>query len=260
MAKQSGIHQLRGKVGEHSYYRQTGVQSGIVRAINQGMSSKVKTDEAFANTRLNNAEFGQAGRIASVIGRFITPKFRPMILPFSQSIIAKIILEEIKLSSGNWGERNINDPKGEILSEALNKVAKNNFSDYGFTYTLNGSNTQLTLASTSAFIEKMLAIGATGANVKVVSAAPWIGSFVDSNSGYAPSYVRGVDVQSEFLAEGTTSENIPLTWRPAPSEGWPASMSRFVVIIVLPFRDINNTKHILQEHCTFVALPLAEEE
>ena len=71
MAKQSGLHQLRGKVGEHSYYRQTGISSGLVRSINQGMSARVKNDEAFLNTRLNNAEFGQAGRIASVLSDIV---------------------------------------------------------------------------------------------------------------------------------------------------------------------------------------------
>lgn len=42
MAKQSGIHQIKGKVGEMSYYKQSGVSSGLIRSINPSMSGRVK--------------------------------------------------------------------------------------------------------------------------------------------------------------------------------------------------------------------------
>lgn len=254
MAKQSGIHQLRGKVGEHSYYRQTGVQSGIVRAINQGMSSKVKTDEAFANTRLNNAEFGQAGRIASVLARFIVPKFRPMVLPFSQSRMAKYLLESIKQGAGVWGQRNISDPNGEILSTSLNIVAKNNFADYGIEVSVSSDNAEVTLSTTSTFIDKLRAIGAEAAQVKVVAAAPWVGVYSQGENRYADSFARGID-RLFVLEPGISDTDVELTWRPAPPQGWPATMSRFVVVIILPYRSIGGNEYILQEHCTFAAFP-----
>lgn len=261
MAKQSGIHQLRGKVGEHSYYRQTGVQSGIVRAINQGMSSKVKTDEAFANTRLNNAEFGQAGRIASVLARFIVPKFRPMVLPFSQSRMAKVLLDDIKQAIGNWGQRNINDPKGEMLSEALNIVSKNSISEWVESVTYNSTTSAVNVQLNPNFVSKMADLGISGLHMRLVAASPWIGTFSQTEDRYASSYARGNNYDKQINEENDPDVLFPnVAFRPTLPSGWPATESRFFLVILLPYREINNVEHILQEYCTFGAYPYADTE
>ena len=262
MAKQSGLHQLRGKVGEHSYYRQTGIESGIVRAINQGMSAKVKTDEAFANTRLNNAEFGQAGRIASVLGQYISPKFRPMILPFSQSKMAKIILEYIKVdSTAPWGQRNVTTTNSkEMEVAALNSVVKNRFEDFGLKLTINEEVNQLTVATTLVTVNKLSAIGADGFELRFLATSTWIGTYVQSTGKYAESYPRANIYNDEF-DKPTADSDIDFTYtlRPAPPEGWPAIMAdRMGVLIVLPYRSINGNRHTLQEHCTFKAFGIAD--
>lgn len=257
MAKQSGIHQLRGKVGEHSYYRQTGIQSGLIRSINQGMSSRVKTDEAFANTRLNNAEFGQAGRLASVLAQYITPKFRPMILPFSQSKMAKLILEYIKVdSTAPWGQRNITiGNSGDMQVSALNSVAKNRFEDYALSLVIDEELGSLTVEATDGTVNKLSAIGAVGIDFQFLATTTWIGTFVQSTGKYAESYARA-NVYPETLDDVEAGEqvNFAYTLRPAPPQGWPAIVAtRTGVFIVMPFRIINGQKHILQEHCTFKA-------
>lgn len=258
MAKQSGIHQLKGKVGEMSYYQTTGISGGLVRRINQGLSERVKTDEAFANTRLNNAEFGQAGAIAAVLARFIVPKFRPMVLPFSQAKIAKYLLEAIKQSTGNWGERNVMDTYGEIFSEALNLTAKNPAEVFISDLSDGDEAGQVVVSLAPTFEQKINDIGATGADIKLVSAAPWIGTYSAANKRYGQSYARGLDYLSEV--EGTyddiTFEDVE--YRPAPPAGWPAYRAEFYIVIVLPYRTINGVKHTLQEHCTFKAFSTAQ--
>ena len=127
MAKQSGLHQIKGKVGEFSYYRQSGIANGLIRSINPAMSGRVKTGAEYANTRLNNAEFGQACRIAAQLISAITPKYRPMILPFSQAKLAKSVLDLIKQTDDTWGERNLDDPQAQSVSPLVNALAKNNF-------------------------------------------------------------------------------------------------------------------------------------
>lgn len=258
MAKQSGLHQIRGKVGEHSYYSQTGVIGGLIRQINQGMSEKVKTAAAFANTRLNNAEFGQAGRIASVLAKFIEPKYRPMILPFSQSKMAKQILEIIKQDdTGAWGQRNINDPAGEAMAPILSSVAKNDFGDWGVSF---GDPVALgedqTLSVSSQFEAKLAAIGASDAIIRVVLANSLIGKFNSSDNSYVKSYARGgIVLEDPFTGEG--SEDFQIEW---PSEQDAASVwqnNHLVVVIVLPRRTINGQQYILQEHCTFRAFDQA---
>lgn len=257
MAKQSGLHQLRGKVGEHSYYRQTGIVSGLVRSINQGMSARVKNDEAFANTRLNNAEFGQAGRIASALGQYITPKFRPMVLPFSQSKMAKVILEYIKNdTTAPWGQRNIVVANsGDMQVAALNSVVKNRFEDFGLNLSIDEEQGVLSVTVTAETSNKVAAIGANGVDVRFVAATTWIGTFVQSAGKYADSYARA-NAYTEEMSSFEVGDDVTFDYalRPAPPEGWPAIMAeRTGICILLPYRNINGKKHVLQEHCTFKA-------
>lgn len=257
MAKQSGLHQLRGKVGEHSYYRQTGVVPGLVRSINQGMSSRVKTAPEFANTRLNNAEFGQAGRIASVLGQFITPKYRPMILPFSQSKMAKIILEAIKAKTGNWGERNLSATDVQVFLNAINSVHKNNPDEFGLSFSVDSDDNFVIRADDTVFPAKLNSIGAAGYELVVLAARPWIGTYLSAEGKYAQSFARA-NIYTTSIT--TANEEVPVEYefRPAPPTGWPAFDVDFMVVVILPYREVNNVEHILQEHCTFVAMELPQ--
>lgn len=254
MAKQSGIHQLRGKVGEHSYYRQTGVPGGLVRSINPAMSSRVKTDEAYANTRLNNAEFGQAGRIAAVLARFISPKYRPMVLPFSQSKMAKIILENIKESGEPWGNRNlIEGSAAEPCCIALNSVVKNNFDDYGIVEEVDTKNNTITLPYSQQLNDKLSAIGANGIDARVIACSPWIGRYMVNEKRYSESYTRG-NIYDDELATSGSPTDFAFTFRDVPPQGWPAFQPQFLVVILMPFRLVSGEKYILQEHCTYKAI------
>lgn len=254
MAKQSGLHQIKGKVGEHSYYSQTGVIGGLIRSINQGLSEKVKTAAAFANTRLNNAEFGQAGRIASALAKYIEPKYRPMILPFSQSKMAKQLLEIIKNDRDNeWGTRNIEDSTGEFVAPVLSSVAKNDFSEWGIHFgdpVALGEDVDLVIDS--QFDNKLAAIGATNALIKVVFTNTWIGKFNDSTGKYVNTWARGLTPQTSTATSAGT-ESLKVSWPRDASAADPVNDCHMVVVIVLPQRDVNGVTHILQEHCTFRA-------
>lgn len=253
---------MRGKVGEHSYYRQTGIQSGLVRSINQGMSSRVKTDQAFANTRLNNAEFGQGGRLASVLAQYITPKFRPMVLPFSQSKMAKLILEYIKNdTSAPWGQRNITVANsGEMQVAALNSVVKNRFEDFGLILSVNTGDSELTYTVTDETVNKLAAIGADGFEIRFIAASTWIGTFVASTGKYADSYARAnIYPNREENVSADDEFGIRYTLRSAPPQGWPALQAKSIgVFILLPFRVINDGTYYLQEQCTYKAFVLED--
>ena len=259
MAKQSGLHQIKGKVGEHSYYRQSGVSAGLIRAINQGLSSRVKTGDEYANTRLNNAEFGQAARIAAVLGQMITPKYRPMILPFSQSKMAKIILEAIKTKMGNWGERNLSTTDLSVFLDAINSVHKNNPDEYGLLYSVDSSDNFVIESDETLFPNKLQAIGADGYKIVVLSARPWIGTYLQSDKKYAESYARANIYEKSINAPGV-EVSVDYMFRPAPPTGWPAFYVDFMLVVIMPYRTINSVDHILQEHCTFVAMELPREE
>lgn len=259
MAKQSGIHQLRGKVGEHSYYRQTGIQSGLVRSINQGMSARVKTDDAFSNTRLNNAEFGQAGRLASVLARYISPKFRPMVLPFSQSKMAKIILDYIKNdTTAPWGQRNIVEGNsGDMQVVALNSVVKNRFGDFGLSLVVNEEVGRLEVNTSVETANKLTAIGADGITLRLVVTTTAIGKYNTIRRAYYPSGPSANVYEDEVDATGSTSFTYVVPPAPAlPNIAFGAQ--RTGILIALPFRNVNGSAHILQEHCTYKAFILVD--
>lgn len=258
MAKQSGLHQIRGKVGEHSYYKQTGVSSGLIRSINQGMSSRVKTAQEFANTRLNNAEFGQASRMAAVLGQLITPKYRPMILPFSQSKMAKILLDAIKTKSGSWGERNLSTTDLQVFLEAINSVHKNNPAEYGLSFSVDSNDNFVVTSDGALYPSKLQAIGADGYELVVIAARPWFGTYSQTDNKYANSFARA-NIYQDIINTEEASVSFDYEFRPAPPTGWPAFDVDFMLVVILPYRTIDNVNHILQEHCTFVAMQLPEE-
>lgn len=254
MAKQSGLHQLRGKVGEHSYYRQTGVSTGLVRSINQGMSNRVKTAAEYANTRLNNSEFGHACKIAGVLGHIIMPKYRPMLLPFSQSKMAKIILDEIKLQTGDWGKRSLpsGDTGKEALLSALRSVVKNDSSEYGVSITVDGSSVTVAADETTAEA-KCAAIGADGYFVNVVRNNIQVGNYVEALRGYQYSYRVYNQAIADFLVPGDDPTlTIALPQLP-PVPAGQAETFEVITVIIMPYRNVNSEPHILQEHCTFFA-------
>ena len=263
MAKQSGLHQLRGKVGEHSYYKQTGIVSGLVRSINQGMSSRVKTDEAYANTRLNNREFGQAGRLSAMLAQYITPKFRPMVLPFSQSKMAKVLLEYIKNdTTAPWGGRNLTvATSGDAQVSALNAVVKNRFDDWGIHISGDEENNKIIVTPTSQTTEKLSAIGATGCKLIFAATTSWIGTYNANEQKYSPSFARGNRYDTTFSVGELDPWEQQYVLRPIPPVGWPAFQSERVgILIVLPYRSLNDVDHTLQEHCTYYSWVMADGE
>ena len=260
MAKQSGIHQLRGKVGEHSYYRQTGVSSGLVRGINQGLSARVKEGAEYVNTRLNNAEFGQAGAIAAMAAKMIVPKYRPMMLPFSQSKMAKIILAEIKNDVNTpWGKRNLTSDNVEAtIKAALESVRKNDPSNYGVSVVFSEDDDTWAIKFDSNLWPAFLSsIGADGAVLNLLACRSAVGK--TTNGGRTPYYPCYPNFNlGTTEVEGSSSEETFPQAAAAPAGPFYLS-AEMGIAIIMPFRTIDGTNHILQEHCTF-AISIATSE
>ena len=262
MAKQSGLHQIRGKVGEHSYYRQSGISSGLIRSINQGLSSRVKTGEEYANTRLNNAEFGAACNAAGLLGQLIVPKYRPMVLPFSQSKLAKDLLRLARQNSDNWGQRTLASDQVSQVCDALNATSKRNFDEFASAKVIRTSvdSGDAEVACTVDQVSLMSSLGIDTidiiARVYDVATGKWNDVVKEMATGYyhtidvvSPADGESISIGSSFSnSEGfTTDQFVP--------ESNHAGM-QIVVFILLPSRTINDVKHTLQEYCSFKAMPL----
>lgn len=262
MAKQSGLHQIRGKVGEHSYYRQTGISSGLIRSINQGMSARVKTGEEYANTRLNNQEFGAAANTAGLLGQMIVPKFRPMVLPFSQSKLAKELLKLARQNSDNWGQRTLASSQVSQICDALNATSKRNFDEFVTASLTRTSATEGTalISYTADQATTMASLGideiTVDARVYDLATGNWNAVVNEMATGYF--YTKSVVSPFSFqtiesgVGDNNSEDFITDTFVPAPNH----SGMQIVVFIFLPLRSINSNPHILQEYCSFKAMPL----
>ena len=262
MAKQSGLHQIRGKVGEHSYYRQTGITSGLIRSINQGMSARVKNGEEYANTRLNNAEFGAAANTAGLLGQLIVPKFRPMILPFSQSKLAKELLKLARQNSEDWGQRTLAADQVSQICDALNATSKRNFDEF---ITASVSRTSATEGTVSAGFSNdqatlMSSLGISKASVVArvydVATGKWNDVVKEMATGYFYTKDIVLPIDAEDVEPGgsvTLTEDFTTdSFVPAPNH---AGM-QIVVFVFLPARSVNGISYTLQEYCSFKAMPI----
>lgn len=265
MAKQSGIHQLRGKVGEHSYYRQTGVNAGLMRSINQGLSDRVKNSPEYANTRRNNSEFAGAANVAALLGTMVNPKYRPMILPFSQSNMSRKILEIAKTTAHSWGQRVVGPDDTANLAEILTSQSKlamqevvqitvspvqDNILNIDYEWTADQANLMAGLGIDGfimAFAGYNLATGKFDALTASI------------RKGYRVFVAGGSN--DSTITEGTGSAadvgyTIPeFEFDP---KGW--NGHQLLVAVFLPYRTINENQYTLQEYCRFQAFALERAE
>lgn len=262
MAKQSGLHQIRGKVGEHSYYKQSGVASGLIRSINQGMSARVKNGAEYANTRLNNQEFGAAANVAGLLGLCVTPKFRPMILPFSQSKMAKEILKVAREHTANWGQRVVTSDDTARLCEILSAMSKRDANEFVYVEQDRDGATSLSVTAgwSAEQASLMSGLGITNMTISAIqydlATGQWVPLAQEMSTGYvyAKSSVYPADNTAVVAGQaGGSSEDLTVAeFIPEANH----SGHQILVFVVMPIRTINNTPHILQEYCSFIALPL----
>lgn len=264
MAKQSGLHQIRGKVGEHSYYRQTGISSGLIRSINQGMSERVKTAEEYSNTRLNNHEFGAACNVAGLLGKMVFPKFRPMILPFSQSKMAKDILKLARQNSNTWGQRTVSSSQTDQIAAVLSAQSKRDVNEF--------VNVNVVAVSANDFdlhadytAEQATLMASLGINKITVYASVYnlaTGNWNPIAGEMATGYFSRAEFVTPFdsadVVAGTGESNDETGTVPAFIPEANHSGHQIAVFVVLPIRSINSVDHILQEYCSFTAMTLPE--
>lgn len=262
MAKQSGIHQIKGKVGEMSYYQQSGVNAGLLRRINQGMSARVKTGEEYANTRRSNVEFGGAADAARLMALTVQPKYRPMFLNFSQAKLTKDIYDIMRTHTAAWGERALDTSDTDALCDALNKLAKKNYNEYFGSVSVEAGDTEgtevLSIAMPATSVDAMLSLGADGVRFLVKTFNVQTGKYVANQnkivngflsiieeSDSTDDFVPGSDVTSEIQINAQETHITPVF----------LTNHEVSVVVALPYRTINNVKYTLQELCSFIALP-----
>ena len=272
MAKQSGIHQLRGKVGEMSYYRTKGVQDGVVRRINQGMSQRVKMGDEYANTRLNNAEFKNANAIATVAFNSVKDRKRGMMQNFAVAKMTKAALDDIKQGTGSWGVRLPQTELDTLICNLLENHAKGGVYD-GMFGTISASpltnqgESEIVLNWSAETARSLVDIGIDG--VQIVVSKCLAGEVIVDNlprlfAGSNTSVAAPVDFDPEAPEQISTNIDVftPLSVGMSPS-GYTFAKEDpkhgfYAVVTILPYRKRGFARYTLVEHCTYVAIPLGQ--
>ena len=272
MAKQSGIHQIKGKIGEMSYYRTKGVSSGIIRSINQGLSERVKSGDEYANTRLNNSEFKNANSIATAAFNSVNSRKRGMMRNFAVAQMTKRALEDIKQGSQAWGVRQPVTELDALICDMLENYAKDGKYDGKFgTFTLSSLTAEGVISGTLEIsAETIAALKEQGINgIQLVSSNCLAGEIVVDNeprlfAGHAIRPFQPIVFPSseavtvQLSGSFATPSNVGMSPSGYEFAQEDHNHGFYMVISILPFRQVGSQRYTLQELCTYVAIPIGQ--
>lgn len=98
MAKQRGTHQIAGKINNLVYYEQKHIRGGLIRRQNEAMSSRLKEDVVFENTRAANSLYGaclmMSGAFLSCFGKSRDTKVIPSACAHFSTSLLRLYQEE----------------------------------------------------------------------------------------------------------------------------------------------------------------------
>lgn len=262
MAKQGGIHKIRGKIGEASYY-QSQVGGYLIRGINQGMSERVKNDPAFANTRLNATEFGGAGKLAGAMVSAVSLRWRWILSPVATGKLSSAIKNAMAQDTTNpWGEREVLLSQMDILQAAYSEFSKNqlpeDFAEFVNKMFIGQDGSVLeagdgTLSVSTA--NEMLAKGIEGVQIYGYLMQVSTPEFDPAAGKYTTPrvIVRELAHDDIEVAAGADFEfgsiDLPISRGVVLKPQNVAGNMRGLLFVMLPYRVVNNQKYILQEHC-----------
>lgn len=269
MAKQAGIHGLRGKVnGMSYYYSKNGGE--LTRKINEGIGERVKSSAAYVNTRKNNAEFGAAGAVAGAIMRTIPQKYRYILQSTATGLLNKEIKKEMTMDSfSNWGQRHISQGGQNRLLDFFNTLSKNSVPDsivsFLKTSLYQDSETEKIFTNGSLVADSLLVEELKGAGATHVSIAFYalradlpvfnvtIGEYNTPTSSIEPltgMFVLNSELETgtEIIPEVVVDSNIYV-------ENDEESEINGVFVVVLPQRKVGNGFNTLQELCSAAWIP-----
>lgn len=257
MAKGQSTFRQLGKIDGRKYYRVKGVDGIVSQRINEGMSNRVKNDAAYANTRLNNAEFGGAGSTAGAITRVLAQKWRYLLVPFATGKIAKdvrsIMMQD---ATGKWGERGLTGTTWQAaLAEKISAYSKNSVADYNECQ-LSASFSSSTGLIAKAIVgenfsnEKLEALGCDGVRIFPIVAAINASAFDSASEKYAPANIEVVYGEA-FDASFGTDDSTSVVAADIKVTAQAANKLYVGIFVMLPYKTINGQEYIMQEHCSF---------
>lgn len=268
MAKQTGLHLIKGKVGEYSYYRSAGVNAPLMRRINQGMSARVKNGDEYANTRLNNAEFKNAQGLATFLFNAVPNRKASMMRRFAIAEMTKKGLEYIKDGSGNWGARIPVAAMDGIAVDLLENCSKSGpySGEFGVVRVDNNQgNIVISFEYDELTASDLLGKGIDGFYTLSVKGA--LAEIVDTDGFVRQHFgVSSISPANQSInPEGDVVE--PVLFAPSAATlgmspaGYTAAKAAsnngmYAIISLIPYREVGSQRYTMYEYATFVCVNL----
>lgn len=269
MAKQVGLFGLRGKIENKSFYKTAGVQDTVIRQIPAGLSSRVKTADEYANTRLNNSEFKNANGIATFAFNAVPNRKSSMMRRFAIAAMTKKGLEYIKAGTGSWGARVPSEKMDAIIVDLLENRAKGGpyQNEFGtLSGMVVGDNLTVQLLGVDLVATALAELGIDGFYCLTVKGA--MAEVVDTDGfvrqHFGVSSISPTDVQLSTVSETgyqlttATISYSALGMSPAgfTAASQAANNGMYAIVTFLPYRQIGAQRHVLYENSTYAAIAL----
>lgn len=253
MAKSSELLALRGKIAGKSFYAMKGVEGTLVRSINEGLSNRVKNDAAFANTRLNAAEFGSAGSMAGAVIRTVSKRWRTILQAFATAQLTKAVRNLIIQDTTNpWGERELSVVGWEdSVRQSVSRLVKNSYEE-NFTDGVDvptqteGQAITINLSTTSQDSEGLASMGADGVRYEFYVQRVTAPQFVNGKYTTPVASVEYLGAADTVIGTATTSTITSTVLAHGPLSYEVMS----VIVVALPTRTLNGSTYVLQELCS----------
>lgn len=263
MAKQTGIHGLKGKVNGMSYYSSKNGGS-LVRKINDGLGQRVKSSREYSNTRKNNAEFGACGDFAGSFIGIITSRWRFILNSIATGMMVKAAKAAIVRDTTNpWGQREIPAAQFAALYSTFNGLSKNAMPEAivdGFNANLKYvTGTSSLTAKADIQVDADLAqhladIGADGFMVDTYRLEIEMPLFTTSANAYskAVAHLEHLESLSIDLSTPPVGDTILAQGDAQACDDFDQTDVTFLsvaFVLFRPYRTIGGEKSVLQQHC-----------
>lgn len=264
MAKQKSIFKIKGVVdGQSFFYSKLGGYQ--LRKINPNMSDRVKTEPAFANTRLAAQEFKGAASTASAIVRGVTSRWRFFSTPKLVGDLTKYIIAQNPVDETHpWGQRYLSEDVLANVQKYYNSRQKvqmpsfiQDYFDRKVTYDGNTQHLNLSVALTMSINDQVqLALqGATHLLVEI-----WAYEVVFSH--YDPILKQWIPALSRLSSQRSMSSTLSLkndedliifpAMTPAIEFSPTNQTDRMsgVLVTFMPLKRVEGTYYTLQRLCS----------
>lgn len=259
MAKSSELLALRGKVAGKSFYAMKGVEGTLVRSINEGMSNRVKNDAAYANTRLNAAEFGSAGSMAGAVIRTVSKRWRTILQAFATAQLTKAVRNLIIQDTTNpWGQRLLSvEDWQDAVRDAVSRLVKNSYAEnfanaIAASTTAAGQAIKVDITTTAQDSEALVSLGANGVRYEFYHQSIVVPQFVNGKYTAPAATVEFIGAVDTTIGTAVTQQ---VSGTPV-SDREDVDLIESVIVVALPTRTVNSETYVLQELCSCEWLPV----